>query len=59
MNHRASASLCDYVTSSETTPGSYADRWVSELSCEDMTIHGEFVCVLRVAGLVTTRLAHI
>jgi len=45
VNHPASAAVCDYVMSSETTPGSYADRWVSEFSSEDMPIHGEFLCV--------------
>ena len=59
MNHSASGTVCYYVTCSETTPGSYADRLVSEFSREDMQIHGEFLCVLRVTGFVTTRLAHI
>jgi hypothetical protein len=59
VNHRACSTVCDYMTYSETTTGSYADRLVSEFSSEDMPIHDVFLCVLRVAGFVTTRLAHI
>jgi len=59
VNHRASGTVCDYVTYSDTTTGSYADRLVSEFSSEDMPIHGEFLCALRVACFGSTRLAHI